>query len=352
MGLFDAMANIFGSVVDYEGSNERQQAQNDWNEKMWEKDAEWNSPANQMKLMTEAGINPAFAAAGISGAPVYTPPATSQAMPMSNAFSQLGTKNAMADYNRSMAEINEETKPYIGRLNQAEIDKAYSEIMQNESYARLNDEQKKVVRESLEMLKGKTSKEIEKMSAEIGQIKKMGLEIDAVIEKLNAETENVRKDTANKEAMHEQIEAGTENIEQDTKLKEQETATSKSIENVNINQLQKLSAEIGLINTQKELIDLQKATQESQTQLNKAEIANKIRDAILKDVEIFFKSRGAGNGLAGDLARLFVMHVFNGDQDPNHLDYQFTLDNVLQQMESLGEPIEHPKLVFPSMNQR
>lgn len=352
MGFFDAMANIFGSVVDYEGSNERQQAQNDWNEKMWEKDAEWNSPANQMKLMTEAGINPAFAAAGISGSPVYTPPATSQAMPMSNAFSGLGTKNALAGYNRSMEELNEEQKPYVGRLNQAEIDKAYSEIMKNESYANLNDEQKKVIRESLEMLKGKTNKEIEKMSAEIGQIKKMGLEIDAIIEKLHAETENVKQDTANKEAMNEQIEAGTENIKQDTELKEQETATSKSIENVNISQVQKITAEIGFINTQKELVELQKATQESQTALNKAEITNKIRDAIQKDIEIYFKSRGAGNGLAGDLTRLMVMHIFNGPQDPNHLDYQYTLDNVLQQMESLGEPIEHPKLVFPSMNEK
>lgn len=36
-----------------------QQQQNEWNEKMWHLNNEWNSPANQRKLLEEAGYNPA-----------------------------------------------------------------------------------------------------------------------------------------------------------------------------------------------------------------------------------------------------------------------------------------------------
>lgn len=36
-----------------------QREQNEWNEKMWNLNNEWNSPANQRKLLEEAGYNPA-----------------------------------------------------------------------------------------------------------------------------------------------------------------------------------------------------------------------------------------------------------------------------------------------------
>lgn len=348
---FDAIGNFLGGIIDNFWTDERQKNQNDWNMQMWEKNAQWNSPENQMKLMQQAGINPAFAAAGISGNPGYQAPVGSQVMPQSMGFNNFGTNMAKAFESRSQGTKNETETDWLGRLNQSQIDKAYAEILKDESLAHLNDEQKKVIREQLELFKGKTAKEIEKMTAEIDQIKTACLQIQALTSKTESEKKNIEQDTKNKQALNEQIQASTENIQQDTQLKKQEEKTSASLADLNLQQVQKIASEIGLINVQKELAELNKAKTEADTQVSKAEYANKIRDAIEKDVEIFYKSRGAGNGIAGDLARLFITHVFNGDQDPAHLDYNIIKDDVLNAMEG-AKNIKHPKLVTPTMNDR
>lgn len=43
-----------------DAQKELQTSQNAWNEQMWNKNNEYNSPANQMKLYRDAGLNPAF----------------------------------------------------------------------------------------------------------------------------------------------------------------------------------------------------------------------------------------------------------------------------------------------------
>lgn len=348
---FDAIGNFLGGIIDNFWTDERQQNQNDWNMQMWEKNAQWNSPENQMKLMQQAGINPAFAAAGISGNPGYQAPVGSQVMPQSMGFNNFGTNMAKAFESRQQGNKTGTETEWLGRVNQAEIDKAQSEIMKNESLSHLNEEQKKVIRENLEMMKGKTAKEIEKMTEEMRQINAAVLNINALTEKISAETENVRQDTANKEAMHEQIEAGAENIKQDTQLKQQEEKTSKSLEDLNLNQISKMSAEIGLINTQKACEELRQEMIKADTNLTKSQIMKTLRESIEKDIDIYMKSHGFSESLAGTIARSITM----GESQ----SLRISLDNIvtsydllLQQMETLGEPIKHPKLITPTMNDR
>lgn len=71
MGFFDnfgitqalaggtSLLNYSAQVQNIEMQKELQQKQNEWNEKMWHLNNEWNSPANQRKLLEEAGYNPA-----------------------------------------------------------------------------------------------------------------------------------------------------------------------------------------------------------------------------------------------------------------------------------------------------
>lgn len=346
MGLFDAIGNFFGGIIDNAWADERQANQNDWNEQMWEKQAEWNSPAHQMQMMRDAGINPAFAAAGISGSPGYTPPAGSQSMPMSNAFSNFGTNSALGQLYRSESENKDTETEWMGRLNQSTIDQTMSEINKNKSIADLNDEQKKVIRESLEMQKGKTAKEIEKMTEEMKQINAAVLQINALTNKIKVEEENIEADTANKQAMNEQISAQTENIRQDTELKKQEESTSASLENLNLKQIDKMSAEIGLINTQKACEELRQAQIKSATQLSKAQIVKTLRDAMEKDIDIWMKAHGYSESLSGTIARSITMGE-NAIQRTRLNDIISSYEVLLGEMEQLDKDQTQPKLVFP-----
>ena len=71
MGFFDnfgitsalaggtSLLNYSAQVKNIEMQKELQQKQNEWNEKMWHLNNDWNSPANQRKLLEEAGYSPA-----------------------------------------------------------------------------------------------------------------------------------------------------------------------------------------------------------------------------------------------------------------------------------------------------
>lgn len=71
MGFFDnfgitqalaggtSLLNYSAQIKNIEMQKQLQQQQNEWNEKMWHLNNDWNSPANQRKLLEEAGYNPA-----------------------------------------------------------------------------------------------------------------------------------------------------------------------------------------------------------------------------------------------------------------------------------------------------
>lgn len=59
-GVLGAGASIFDNFL----NSEQNEAQRDWAEYMWNKNNEYNTPANQMKRLRDAGINPHFAISG------------------------------------------------------------------------------------------------------------------------------------------------------------------------------------------------------------------------------------------------------------------------------------------------
>lgn len=58
-GAGASLMNFFQQGKTIEAQKQMQREQNAWNEKMWNLNNEWNSPANQRKLLEEAGYNPA-----------------------------------------------------------------------------------------------------------------------------------------------------------------------------------------------------------------------------------------------------------------------------------------------------
>lgn len=59
LGAGASLMNFFQQGKTIEAQKQMQREQNAWNEKMWNLNNEWNSPANQRKLLEEAGYNPA-----------------------------------------------------------------------------------------------------------------------------------------------------------------------------------------------------------------------------------------------------------------------------------------------------
>ena len=85
-GVLGAGASILGNFL----NSEQNEAQRDWAEYMWNKNNEYNTPANQMKRLREAGINPHFAISGGSlGTGTSSSPA-SMTQPHAYDFSPVG----------------------------------------------------------------------------------------------------------------------------------------------------------------------------------------------------------------------------------------------------------------------
>lgn len=90
MSALAAVGSVVGSALTNFLNDSQNQAQRDWSEMMWNKQNEYNTPANQMKRLRSAGINPHFA---ISGGQLGTGNASSQAAmtsPTPYDFSPIG----------------------------------------------------------------------------------------------------------------------------------------------------------------------------------------------------------------------------------------------------------------------
>ena len=212
--------------------------QNAWNYEMWMKEQEYNSPANQMQRLLDAGLNPMFY--GLDGNSTSQAPQAAQPLGydratmsnMANPMSSIGdvaTKvaqiaNIQADTAKKnnenltetqrreklvadIEEVRQEIKNKIAEegLTKTQQDKLNKDIewldrlnqatlAEKESNARLNDSQKKRIDELLEGEKIIQSKTIEdfdhkwsKISAEISKIAKENaiLEQDLVNYALN-----------------------------------------------------------------------------------------------------------------------------------------------------------------------
>ena len=58
--LFSAASSVLGNIM----NSSESVAQRDWQERMWERNNEYNTPQNQMRRLRQAGINPHFAIQG------------------------------------------------------------------------------------------------------------------------------------------------------------------------------------------------------------------------------------------------------------------------------------------------
>ena len=90
MSLIAGALGIGSGIVSNFLNQEQNQSQRDWAEYMWNKNNEYNTPANQMKRLRDAGINPHFAISGGSlGTGTSSSPA-SMTQPHAYDFSPVG----------------------------------------------------------------------------------------------------------------------------------------------------------------------------------------------------------------------------------------------------------------------
>lgn len=107
-GGINAVLGVGSSLLGGLLSGSTQNSQNEWAEKMWRMNAEWNSPANQLQLYKDAGLNPAFYMAnGASGSSVSAS-SPSVGLP---SVAALGDPTAAAAYrNTSINQQNADTR--------------------------------------------------------------------------------------------------------------------------------------------------------------------------------------------------------------------------------------------------
>lgn len=180
-GLFEGLGSLFGgiaqgsynlqSVKETNAANQRiNMMNNQFNQMMWEKEKEYNSPLAQMKRLQEAGINPAFAYSNgvsntASSAPTAAPPIPMQAY-TGNELAEIGNRISLdslrgveKDESKSRTRLNDNTvivqdsevdvNNATIREIEANIEMISSNILKNEatirhleSLANLNDSKK------------------------------------------------------------------------------------------------------------------------------------------------------------------------------------------------------------------
>ena len=149
-----------------------------WELEQWQREMDYNSPANQMKLAMDAGINPnSVAGAGGNFSPTSAPNSSpmsgsTASSPGSLANSLLlhdpQTANLLANTRKTEAEATgkEIENSYAPKLNETMIKKAEGEIAEIASKKGFTDEQTKQMKEMFPILKGKNEQELKKIEQE------------------------------------------------------------------------------------------------------------------------------------------------------------------------------------------
>ena len=138
-----------------------QDSQNTWNETMWNKNNEYNSPENQRQLWEDAGFNPALMMGGSS--PISSGSATSSAMPFAPGINPAGDFSHMgsnfADIMLTLAQVGktDADKGLIQAKTVTENTLRDSQKALNESLAKLNDKQREEYDAMIGKLQAETS---------------------------------------------------------------------------------------------------------------------------------------------------------------------------------------------------
>lgn len=290
IGVALLVSAIIGGVMSWVSSrNANEQAQinqanqNNWNAEQAEISRRWQSPANQMSLYKEAGINPAMAAAGLTGysgqgiqaasgqgAPAY-PADFSHLMDIARAFTSGTSDIANAE------KTNKETG-WIDTLNSTQQKKLLQEIEESKTRQDLDKAQIHSLNNAAEQLVRMNDSSIEKIKQETNNLIAFNEQIAAETGRIKAQTDLTNKSI-------EKTEAEIQNITSDTEFNQQQTEESKSKESLNYQLLSESAAKIGLTNTENLL-------KKKEIDLTNAKWQVEFNNVIISDIKRMYAEKG------------------------------------------------------------
>lgn len=243
------------------------------------------------------------------------------------------------------AKIGGKNFAWYDRLNQAQFDNIVQQTKESCSKSGFNDAQTKQMLEMLEPLKNKTYAEIDQIKQTVQNMVAAYNQINAEIQKTGKETEKISAEIENVQKQTQKLDSEIENITADTQLKGAQKTESESQVLYNTAIINKVAAEFELVNTQKALAEMQKNESASRIDVNSAEYQNKIKDALMKDIQIKLASEGfVGFGLSGEQQEsaqhiLFTYDIFNK-----------TAKELLEIMENTQKEIESQSKRYKGQN--
>lgn len=243
----DIAYDQFSKWQDWQYNTAERLAVQQWEEEMWNKQNEYNSPANQLRLAKEAGINPNAIfgngnpfepASGLSGSPMSSPGSSfggsSSGLASSllmqdanniNAFANARKAIADADISETEAKFSKET--YNARVKQVEgiAQKVFKEL-------NMLDLDADIKQKTYDWFARKSDVELQQMSTQLNTMRNeaiaSGMQLDTIrleqgklvydIAQSQANIENTIQDTANMAVQSEILQSEAELKEMELKF--------------------------------------------------------------------------------------------------------------------------------------
>lgn len=218
LGIGQAIGGIAGAIGTYAASKQNRKAQedtnkanlelarqqNDWNVQQWEREMDWNSPANKLKLLEEAGLNPVWYGANLGPTETQAPKSADLANQVAPQLDAAAIGSSLSNFSSSLVSAGQ----YYLTKNAQKLEEA-----------RIQNEKDRIAleRARLGMDSGMTQqniiesqKRVEEMDAKIAQIAHQNNWTDQQIEESKANVRMIDKRideiTQNIEVLKSQIE--------------------------------------------------------------------------------------------------------------------------------------------------
>ena len=173
-GLLGAGAGVVGNLF----NADQNQAQRDWSEKMWRLNNEYNTPANQMKRLRQAGLNPHFALQGgqLGTGNSYSPPAMTTPhpydfSPVSQAIQSSAELYQQQRYQDADIGLKNQQAENMRIRNDYEDRRQWLDLLKLENDKDLSDETRRKVAVERELLETDMATRSERNRVEIDRIK-------------------------------------------------------------------------------------------------------------------------------------------------------------------------------------
>ena len=157
--------------------------QRNWTESLWNKQNVYNTPANQMKLLREAGLSPVNFETSISPAGAVGDGFAAQSPQLTNPYlvgSNVAANMSRADLNQSQARLTESNKKTVDAMRQGQVDLNNTQIHLNLANQNLSE------------------READKVYYEISMRSIQMSSLDEQIKNISAQTKNIDEDTIHK----------------------------------------------------------------------------------------------------------------------------------------------------------